>query len=74
MPTFTRAQIAELLEVDEGFVARLEAEQIVVLDDGRVVERGTHEDLVAAGGLYSRLAREQEESAEFVRDRAEVAS
>jgi ATP-binding cassette subfamily B protein len=50
------------------------AEQIVVLDEGRVVERGTHEELVAAGGLYSRLAREQEESAELVRDRAEDGS
>lgn len=31
------------------------ADQIVVLDDGRVVEQGRHEELVAAGGLYTRL-------------------
>ncbi|MGH7729915.1 MAG: ABC transporter ATP-binding protein, partial [Candidatus Eiseniibacteriota bacterium] len=31
------------------------ADFIVVLDEGRVVERGPHEDLHAAGGLYRRL-------------------
>jgi ATP-binding cassette subfamily B protein len=31
------------------------ADQILVLDGGRIVERGRHDDLVAAGGLYARL-------------------
>ena len=35
------------------------ADQILVLDDGRVVERGTHDDLVARGGLYAELYRKQ---------------
>ena len=32
-----------------------DADTIVVLDDGQVVERGTHEDLLAADGLYASL-------------------
>ncbi|MBA2466697.1 MAG: ABC transporter ATP-binding protein/permease [Sphingomonas sp.] len=33
----------------------VEADQIVVLDDGRVAERGTHEELLQANGLYAEL-------------------
>jgi ATP-binding cassette subfamily B protein len=32
-----------------------DAEQLVVLDRGRVVERGSHEELLAAGGRYAAL-------------------
>lgn len=31
------------------------ADQIIVLDGGRVVERGTHESLLAAGGIYASM-------------------
>ena len=33
----------------------MEADQILVLDKGAIVERGTHDELVAANGLYSEL-------------------
>jgi ATP-binding cassette subfamily B protein len=36
-----------------------DADQILVLDEGRVVERGRHAELVAAGGLYAELYRTQ---------------
>lgn len=36
------------------------ADVIHVLDGGRIVERGTHDDLIRAGGFYATLAREQE--------------
>ena len=35
------------------------ADRIVVMDAGRVVEQGTHSDLVAQGGLYAKLAKLQ---------------
>jgi len=37
----------------------LNADRIIVMQDGHVVEEGVHADLVAKGGLYARLARLQ---------------
>jgi ATP-binding cassette, subfamily B, bacterial len=36
-----------------------EADQILVIDDGRVRERGRHDELLASGGLYADLYRTQ---------------
>lgn len=35
------------------------ADQILVLDRGRIVERGTHETLVRLGGIYAELHKKQ---------------
>ncbi|MFZ4530395.1 MAG: ABC transporter transmembrane domain-containing protein [Alsobacter sp.] len=49
----------------------LKADRILVMDGGRIVEEGTHGDLVARGGLYARLARLQfEAGAAALADRA----
>ena len=37
----------------------LAADQILVLDGGRIVERGTHAELLTVGGLYARLYETQ---------------
>jgi ATP-binding cassette subfamily B protein len=38
------------------------ADRILVMESGRIVEEGTHASLMAAGGLYTRLARLQFEA------------
>ena len=45
--------------IRDSLATVLEADRIVVMDQGKVVEEGTHVELSARGGLYSRLARLQ---------------
>jgi len=40
----------------------LKADQIFVMDKGRIVDSGTHEELIKKGGLYARLAALQFDS------------
>lgn len=44
------------------------ADQIIVLDEGRIAERGTHAELVAAGGRYAELWALQNRGAQEQRD------
>jgi ATP-binding cassette subfamily B protein len=45
-----------------------DADLIVVVDRGRIVERGTHDDLLHLGGLYARLWRVQSSGRSVSRD------
>ena len=51
----------------------LSADRILVVDQGRIVEEGGHADLVARGGLYSRLARLQFETGAAALESAKAA-
>jgi ATP-binding cassette, subfamily B, heavy metal transporter len=42
----------------------VDADQILVLDHGRIVERGRHRELVAKGGVYAQMWARQQEAAE----------
>ncbi|MFP6638954.1 MAG: ABC transporter ATP-binding protein, partial [Myxococcota bacterium] len=63
-----QAQLAEIFEgrtvvmVASRVSTVRDCDQILVMDEGERVELGTHESLLAQGGLYARLASEQAES------------
>jgi ATP-binding cassette, subfamily B, bacterial len=63
--TLIAAALAQLMQerttivIAHRLATVLSCDRILVLDQGRIVEEGTHQTLVAAGGLYARLARLQ---------------
>jgi ATP-binding cassette subfamily B protein len=63
--TQVAAALAELMRTRTTIVIAhrlatvLSCDRILVMDEGRIVEEGTHQTLAAAGGLYARLAKLQ---------------
>ncbi len=50
----------------------VDADEIIVLDQGRIVERGRHQDLLAAEGAYAAMWQRQQEAAEYRQKLAET--
>ena len=63
--TLVQKALAHLMEgrttlvIAHRLATVLSCDRILVLEQGKIVEEGTHEQLAGAGGLYARLARLQ---------------
>jgi ATP-binding cassette subfamily B protein len=60
-----QGQSRTVVLVTHRVAAASRCDSIVVLEQGRVIERGTHDQLVAAGGLYAAFAAEQSAKSEL---------
>jgi ATP-binding cassette subfamily B protein len=54
-----------VLLITHRIAAASRCDRIVVMDEGRIVEQGTHETLVNAGGIYAAFAEEQQMASEL---------
>ena len=63
-----QSSLSLLLEQRTAFVIAhrlstiIHADQIIVLDDGRIAQRGTHSELLEQSGIYQQMVRLQTES------------
>jgi ATP-binding cassette, subfamily B, multidrug efflux pump len=53
------ATTAATVIISHRLISLMHADEIIVLDDGRIAERGTHAELLAAGGQYATFYRLQ---------------
>jgi ABC-type multidrug transport system fused ATPase/permease subunit len=60
-PTAPPERRATIVLCSHRLAAFPQADQVVVLDSGRIVEQGTHAALLAASGLYARIYRAQQQ-------------
>jgi ATP-binding cassette subfamily B protein len=60
-----QAEDRTVILITHRVAAARRCDAIIVLDQGLVVERGTHDDLVRAGGLYASFAEEQQIEADL---------